>query len=100
MSCTKSYGKSIIELLIQHNILQEDLEGRRLITIQLKLIPVFHSTMFHSTDSRQPAVRLVFIKHCFEHVHAEYSYYERSRVKCNLRGRAGPWGVEIGGQKS
>ena len=42
MSCTKSYGKSNIELLI-HII-----SFKKIRKIQLKLIPVFHSTIpFH-----------------------------------------------------
>ena len=45
MSCTRSYGKSIVGIADTHNILQEDLKYPRLTKIQ---IPVFHSTIpFH-----------------------------------------------------
>ena len=54
MTCTRSYGKSITELLIHTTSFKKIWRAgkyTRLTKIQLKLIPIFHSTI---PDSRQP----------------------------------------------
>ena len=50
MSCTRSYGRSIIELPIHTTSFKKIGKYPRLTKIQLKLIPVFHSTIpFYSS---------------------------------------------------
>ena len=61
-ACTKSYGKSVIELLIRTTSFKKIWRAGkypRLTKIQLKLIPVFHSTIpFHCSIPRSPDSRL------------------------------------------